>query len=76
VKINGWQRLWIVAISIWAVVYACLLFYWAAEARVAVADFLPRALAYWFFFVFVFAALIYGVGWIVAWVIRGFRGPA
>ena len=77
-KVNGWQRLWIVVTAIWAVFYACLLFYFyrTAVVDVAVSDYLPRALAYWFFFVFVLAALIYGVGWIAAWVIRGFRGPA
>jgi len=71
-KLNGWQRIWIVISCAWAGywVYAFIVamnrFGWTNDAPEAIGLFLAWTL--------IPPLLLYGAGLVVVWVLRGFRG--
>lgn len=62
-KLNGWQRLWVVC-----VVFTLLILSTSLDKTVSLKG-VAALLAVWIFF----SAFVYGIGWVVGWVVRGFR---
>lgn len=72
IRLNGWQRLWVVVSAAWIAYYV----YWLIEVRNPAG--MPDAGAWMFVVValgvfIVPPAILYALGVVTVWVIRGFR---
>lgn len=69
-KLNGWQRLWVVIVTPWTIL-------WIVFGTIY---FLNNSYAVWsdllggFFACVIPPLALYGFGWGIAWARRGFRG--
>jgi hypothetical protein len=72
--LNGWQRLWLLASLLWAVVILALagIFQAGGDQTVASASVAPIMVRLWF----VPVAAVYGFGLGLVWVRRGFQGES
>jgi hypothetical protein len=71
-RINGWQRLWLLASTIWAVVILALAGRFDADHAAPSADMILFLVRLWIAPV----AAVYGFGLALAWVRRGFQVEA
>lgn len=67
-KLNGWQRLWLLVTVIWAIPWAVLIF---ADMQSG-GDVGLASLAFWLSGWIIPSLALYALGLGVAWVIRGF----
>jgi len=71
VRLNGWQRLWLVAAALWAIV--CV----AALVILSGADFFGAFLwmrVRWTIIAWLIpSVLLYALGWTLGWALRGFK---
>jgi hypothetical protein len=68
-RINGWQRLWLLASVLWAVVILLLAGQFNGDQTVSSADEALLVVRLWI----VPVAAVYGFGLSLAWVRRGFQ---
>ena len=68
-RLNGWQRLWVLIAGVWALVVVTYeLPRWGPEVP-------PSGFLIWILFWWAVPMLgLYGLGWGIAWVRRGFSG--
>jgi hypothetical protein len=71
-KLNGWQRLWVVAILFWALGLMAFTGVLFLDIGTADWDIVRTAALVWV----VSSIALYGIGYAVAWAIRGFKSTA
>ena len=66
---NGWQRLWVLTIGLWALVVASVAWGLWTFSTAGSVSFATQVLAWWI----IPALAVYALGWAVGWVRRGFH---